>query len=316
MMVSEISALVYEYFNDNASQWKLQPEALRVEYVTSPGGFGPMNFTVHDGATFYHVKLNRSRDELATWSRASARLAEMYRAPRLLAQVETGGRYGAIFERLPGEPPVDRITSPVLDGVVAMMDRLHQDRGLATLIGQRASPARNTLFEYHLHMCERDLEDIEPALPLPFVDNAALAWMHAETDALREHALRSAAFDEEVDNPIHGDLWYGNVLVDGDRWWIIDWDDLKIGDPAHDLSLISFTELDGAAQSCPWLDSRDRAFMERFSLYLRAALLTFVIDPLADWVEAEAFPDVRDAARTHRENLHRWALARYRRLYE
>ena len=139
--------------------------------------------------------------------------------------------------------------------------------------------------------------------------------MRAETDFLRRVALESAAFDEPVSSAIHGDLWFGNVLIDNDRWWIIDWDDLKIGDPAHDMSLILFTALDNSRSASRWLSDRDAAFAERFQLYARAALLTFVIDPIADWIFAESFPDVRDASRAHREALHRWALARYRNLY-
>ena len=73
--------------------------------------------------------------------------------------------------------------------------------------------------------------------------------------------------------------------------------------------------MDDSAAIARWLHGRSPAFLERFEVYARAALLTFVIDPIADWVEAEFFPGVRDAARAHREALHRWALVRYRMLY-
>jgi aminoglycoside phosphotransferase (APT) family kinase protein len=139
--------------------------------------------------------------------------------------------------------------------------------------------------------------------------------MREETLVLRTRALGNAAFDEPVSSPIHGDLWFGNVLVDRDRWWIIDWDDLKIGDPAHDLSLILFTTLGEGIDVSRWFQQRDAAFVERFRLYCRAALLTFIVDPLADWITAEQFPAVRDQARIDRETLHRWALERYRQLY-
>jgi len=105
------------------------------------------------------------------------------------------------------------------------------------------------------------------------------------------------------------------VLVEPQRFWIIDWDDLKIGDPAHDLSLLSFTALSNPVVTPSWIDSTDAALAERFPLYAQAALLTFVIDPLADWITAEEYPEVRDAARQHRQDLHSWAMQRYRQFY-
>jgi Ser/Thr protein kinase RdoA (MazF antagonist) len=233
----------------------------------------------------------------------------------LLGQIEVAGRYGAIFERLPGENPSPVVPVPYLDEIVSTLNMLHRDFELAALLGSKSRPARDTFLDYHMEMCQSDLEEIEPAVPLPFVDKRVVAWMQAETDALLRTAIESAAFDETVSNAIHGDLWFGNVLIDNDRWWIIDWDDLKIGDPAHDLSLILFTTLDDPQSASRWISGRTAAFAERFHLYARAALLTFVIDPIADWISAESFPEVRDAARVHREVLHHWALERYRKLY-
>jgi hypothetical protein len=233
----------------------------------------------------------------------------------LLGQIEVGGRYGIVLERLPGVSPPPPTPHHTLREIVSTLNALHKDRELAALIGGASCPARDAILQYHIPMCDDDLDSIEPALPLPFVDRAMGTWMRAETASLRSKALQSAAFDELVTSPIHGDLWFGNVLVQGDAWWIIDWDDLKIGDPVHDLSLILFPSLGSAHSAEAWLGARDAAFMERFDLYTRAALLTFVIDPLADWIEAESFPEVRDAARAHREQLHRWALERYVELY-
>lgn len=314
MTVSQTADLVRKYFIEQAPHWRLHPESIRVEYVPSPGGFGPMNFTVKDESLSYHLKLNKTAEELAPWIRSADRLASTYRAPRLLGQIDIAGRYGAVFERLPGETPTGSPPLGVLDGIVAMCGGLHQDSELSSRLGGDAYPARRTLLDYHIAMCEEDLDEIEGSLPLPFVSKELGAWMRDETMALRMRALRSAAFDEPVSSPIHGDLWFGNVLVDGDRWWIIDWDDLKIGDPAHDLSLILFTTISDNFDA-RWLELHHAAFIERFQLYCQAALLTFVVDPLADWITAEEFPAVRDQARVDREALHRWALGRYRQLY-
>jgi Ser/Thr protein kinase RdoA (MazF antagonist) len=274
-----------------------------------------MNFSVSDGQAAYHVKLNEDPRKLAAWLRASERLAAHYRAPRCFGPLELAGRFGAVFESLPGSTPDRNISAPVLDEIFSLFGQMHRDRALAEILGSTSRPARDTLLAYHLPICEEDLREIEPAAPLPFVSRADVQWMWAEAHAVREQATRSAAFDESVSAPIHGDLWFGNILVDGARWWVIDWDDLKIGDPAHDFSLILVSELGNSGPIAKRLSGQSAAFMERFDLYTRAALLTFVIDPLADWIEAEQFPEVRDAARRHREDLHRWAITSYRALY-
>jgi hypothetical protein len=303
--VSLMANLVRAHFTEHALRWGLNPQSLQVDCVPSPGGFGPMNFTVGDGTSLYHVKLGESPTKLSAWVRAASHLTERYRAPRLFNQIELGGRYGAVFERLTGETPAQSVPSRTLDEIVLMLSGLHQDRELAELLGGGSVLARDTFLGYHIAMCEDDLDEVEDHLPLPCVDKTTAQWMRAETQALREAALHSAAFNEQVSSPIHGDLWFGNVLLGGNSWWIIDWDDLKIGDPAHDLSLILFTALDDIA-AFRWLEGRDAAFIERFRIYARAALLTFVVDPLADWVAAESYPEVRDDARPHRESLHRY----------
>jgi aminoglycoside phosphotransferase len=311
MSVSQIQQLVLQHFTTHAAQWRLRAESVTAVYTPSPGGFGTMNFAVGDGRLAYHVKLRSQRDRLAAWARASSRLTERYSAPRLFAEIEIGGCHGLVFERLPGENPAHSAPDFVLEEIVPLLGALHSDRRLAALLGGGGQPARQSFTEYYLHMLDGDLDVIEQAAPLPFVDASAIAWMRLETDDLRERASRLAAFDETVDNAIHGDLWFGNILVDAARWFIIDWDDLKIGDPAHDLALILFTANDPRACAGP----RNAAFAERFALYVRAALLTVVVDPLADWIEAEQFPNVCDSARAHREGLHRWALGLYRERY-
>ena len=315
MILTETTDLVRAYFTEHSRRWRLRPEWLTVDYIPSPGGFGSMNFVVHDGQSFYHLRFRRTPDDLSAWLRTSPRLADRYRSPRLLGEIELAGRCGVVFERLPGKTPDRTIPLRVLDEIVSTLGQLHEDRELFGVPGVAPAPARKTFVDYHMAMCEGDLEEIERAVPLPFVDKSAVDWMRSETRRLWELASRSAAFDEEVSSPIHGDLWYGNVLVDGSRWWIIDWEDLKIGDPAHDLSLLLFQDLDSRNTPARWLHGCSGAFMERFQLYARAALWTFVVDPLADWVEADSFPEVRDAARAHREGIHRWALARYLDLY-
>ena len=74
--------------------------------------------------------------------------------------------------------------------------------------------------------------------------------MRTKTDAFRTRAMTARHSMRKCLIQSRGS-WYGNVLLDGDRWWITDWDDLKIGDPAHDLSMILFTAAKDAAQTAP-----------------------------------------------------------------
>ena len=103
------------------------------------------------------------RDALSAWMGAAERLAEMYRAPRLLGQIELAGRHGAIFEHLPGRSPVTATPALVLDEIVLLLNRLHGDLELAGLLGGNLRPARDTLLGYHLEMFDADLDEIEPA---------------------------------------------------------------------------------------------------------------------------------------------------------
>ena len=44
-----------------------------------------------------------------------------------------------------------------------------------------------------------------------------------------------AAIACDVDSPIHGNLFGDQILVNGDRVGIVDWDDFCLGDPLYDL---------------------------------------------------------------------------------
>ena len=48
--------------------------------------------------------------------------------------------------------------------------------------------------------------------------------------------------DTEKTNLCHGDLHPSNILFDGDKYWVIDWDDASMGDPAADACMTYFYE--------------------------------------------------------------------------
>jgi Ser/Thr protein kinase RdoA (MazF antagonist) len=59
----------------------------------------------------------------------------------------------------------------------------------------------------------------------------------------REHArvygLDPPAFAEPLRSPVHADLWLNNIQWAGrESWHLLDWDDVRIGDPAADLATL------------------------------------------------------------------------------
>ena len=159
---------------------------------------------------------------------------------------------------------------------------------------------------------------VAPNLP-PFVSLDLLDWMMGETRELEGLARDLPAFHQPAGSPTHGDLWPSNVLVTGGgEWYIIDWDDLALGDPALEYSILlgplwrqgkmSQAEIEGLLPDNP-------DFRQRFNLCLRALVLDEVIDTLADWVESDFAPDHQVKVRAEKERIHRDSLNLYRELY-
>lgn len=56
----------------------------------------------------------------------------------------------------------------------------------------------------------------------------------AQGEALLEAAIRLEEANAGRSCWVHGDLWPGNVLVQGERWYVLDWDGLMLGLPWQD----------------------------------------------------------------------------------
>jgi hypothetical protein len=327
--VPRLQAAVRSHFADRAADFGLDPAALEVAYVPSRGGFVNHSFRVGDGRTRYHLKLAdtpATRAALRRWRELDEALRP-YRAPPVLDWVELGDAGGLLFPVVPGSTP--RLTDAVVDAVVECLRGLWRDDGLAARL-TRASPgpggtppsspataARCYRNGYHDRFTE-DLAAIRAARP-PFVDAGTLELMEREAEALAEAVAAHPSFRVEVAGPVHGDLWLDNLLWEGpSSWHILDWDELGIGDPAADLAML-LGPTPGDLRPLKGLDRvRDRAapdVVERLPLLGRASLLDWVIDPLADWIEADTAPEIADAVRAQKERVHREALALYEGLY-
>jgi aminoglycoside phosphotransferase (APT) family kinase protein len=130
--------------------------------------------------------------------------------------------------------------------------------------------------------------------------------MTGEVDRVAALVDACEAFAAPADAPVHGDLWHENVLVTPDGAWVLlDWDELRLGDPALDLAKLPVF-------AAPVMEAR---LATRVALLRRAHALDGVIDPLADHVESARYPDVRERMQAVKRTEHELALAAYRAAY-
>lgn len=303
----------------------LRADEMRVEYVHNWGGFMNRSFRVTDGEADLHLKVTddgKIRAGLRRWARVHRRLEERYHAPSLVRWMEIDGTpfAGLLFRRVEGAPP-ERVTPRLAREMGEMLAALHADAELAEEIasGDAGQSCLDFFEGSYLRRFAEDLDYVTPAPP-PFVGRELLAWVADEAEALKQAARATPAFAEPARQPTHGDLWLENVLVRPDgRWTLLDWDGLAPSDPVVDLvALLGPTRREPRAPR--WSDvpstwTPPPGGRERFEVMARAALLDWVIDPLADHVGADAAPEHAAAMRAEMERIHRAALAAYRAAY-
>jgi fructosamine-3-kinase len=319
MTAEELRRATERFFRSHAELFGLEASAVEVSYVLNWGGFVNFSYHVSDGDSRLHVKLattEAAQDALACWHDLDP-LLRRYHAPAVLAQVEVAGAKGLLFRWLPGAPP--SLAEDVAGSILPCAARLWADTELAARLrtDQTITAADCYADTYHDRFTA-DLAAIESAPPL-FVEPADLEYMRAQVDALSHRIGETGAFQEEMTSPIHGDLWLNNVLWQSPAsWWLLDWDDVKIGDPAMDLAMLTgptSTDLRPLKRVEMVADDLAPDVKERLPLLGRAALLDWVIDPLADWIDAAVAPELQAEVRSEKERLHRAALALYRELY-
>ena len=105
------------------------------------------------------------------------------------------------------------------------------------------------------------------------------------------------SLEDRVHVAIHGDPWHENVLLASDRVWLLDWEDLSVGDPVIDDAILRMDVL----------GSDDWPAGARFDIARRALLLDAALDGAADWVE-----NSDPAIRAGKERAYLEGLAAYR----
>lgn len=324
--LEDLAAQVRRYFVQNAGGYSLDPAAVDAHYILNWGGFVNASFRISDGRTDYHLKLADDEDVqdcLERWRQLNQRLTRDYHAPRMIDWVDLPGTpfAGPLFEYIPGQP-ADLTRQPeILYSVLNMLARLHADRELAgeleSFLGPPSSCA-DYFISVYIDRFDEDLLVVAPELP-PFVSLSTLDWMMGETRELEALARETPAFDRPANAATHGDLWANNILVgESGKWNIIDWDDLALGDPALDYSILlgPLWLADRLAQDeMVGLLPDDSLLRERFAVCQRALVLDQVIDTLADWVESGFAPQHQNEVRVEKERSHKSALALYYRLF-
>jgi thiamine kinase-like enzyme len=326
MPTAALLPLVVAELEARAGTLGLTPGSFRVEPVLNWGGFVNQSFRIgdHRGRPRFHLKLSAEPGSVAgleRWFRLHRELSERYRAPTALSWITIQGtaHQGILFRHLEGTT-LDRWSDDLRRELMVGIGRLHRDRDLRAQLDSSGAPpscAEGYLADFHQRFTE-DLAFVARHPP-DFATTAARDWMRDEAERLRRMVTGSTAFAQPAGSPIHGDLWPNNVLVSprGD-WHLLDWDDLRLGDPLLDMAKL----LDNGSSADPSPpdpslidDAGDQAHRDRLDLYARAILLDSVIDPLADYVDADQFPDRAAEVRAVKRREHLTALTRYRERY-
>jgi fructosamine-3-kinase len=290
---AEVSQRIAEHFGATA----------RVEHRHNHTGAGKLSFVVHAPEGNLWVKVAADDDEdraLTRWARWADRLTELHCAPPVLEVAEFGGRTGLVFPFLDAPKATPQDVSGRAADVLRVLAKLHQDSELADQLGP-ARPARHSFDEVWIRRFDADLAIVDGHL-----SGELHRWLVAEVDRIRDQ-LRVDAFDRPVHAALHADPWHENILLEPDRLWLLDWEDLSVGDPVVDDSIALFdsygAELDLWWAARPPADDHEAL---RFTLAQRMLRLDQVIDGAADWVEND-----NPAIRQQKYSAYRAALARY-----
>jgi hypothetical protein len=319
MSVESLHAQLLHFFREHSAAFGIDPRSLTVDYILNWGGFVNHSFRVADGARQFHVKLSdfdEGRAALARWRRLSP-LLERYHAPPVLDWIELADAAGILTRFVGGKPP--GLSPNVLDVALPVLQQLHRDDDLRAALGATGPiTARQVFFETYHDRFTEDLRSVAAAPP-PFVDAATLGWMQDEADAIGDAVSAAPCFAQLLESPVHADLWLNNLLwTDRANWHIVDWDDVRVGDPVMDVAMLTGPTASDLAplkffqQATAQLTTAER---ERLQLLGRASLLDWVIDPLADWIDSDKAPAHEAEVKRAKEKTHREALRVYRARY-
>jgi hypothetical protein len=228
---------------------------------------------------------------------------------------------GPLFQWIEGETP-ERLSAAGASQVGRALRHLHADARLARDLAGHGELAPTCADYYGATYHDRFAADLVFVRrhPPPFVNERRLDWMWREAETLLERVRASKAFGEVVTGAAHGDCWLNNLLeTRAGGWHLLDWDELGLGDPVVDWAML-FGPSPADPRPAPEASVRAAAELAdsewaRLDVYARASVLDWVIDSLADWVDAARAPVWTEAVRQVKRDAHERALDVYRDLY-
>jgi aminoglycoside phosphotransferase (APT) family kinase protein len=266
-----------------------------VEHRANHTGAGKLMFAVEHGPERLWVKVagdHRERDDLLRWASVSG-LLERHGAPTLLDVLDLAGSPALVLAHVEAPAATRTAVRERYGEVSALLAGLHADAELAALLG----PPTTTAGSFTAVWVERFVADLE--IIEGFVARDVHAYLLAEVDLL---AGLVAALDHPVHAAVHGDPWHENLVLAPDRVWLLDWEDLAVGDPVVDEAIV--------LHDAYGTDPRHWPRTEKHTVALRALMLDAVVDVAADWVEA-----TDPVVRSRKEAGHLAALEAYRASY-
>jgi hypothetical protein len=273
----------------------LGPDAQVEHHVT---GAGKLSFAVRVGRRRLWAKVAADEDEdwsLTTWARLAHLLAERHAAPPLLDVLAVDGRPALLFPFLDAPVATRSTLHERYAAAQAVLTGLHGDAALADLVGPPSTTA-DCFREVWLERFVADLDIVEG-----YLAKDLHAYLADEVEALGEQV---AAFDQPVQAAVHGDPWHGNFLIGPDRLWLLDWEDLAIGDPVVDDAILRRDAV--GTDLHHWPDE------PALTAARRALMLEAVVDVAAAWVEATRVGGGDPAVRRRREAAYLAGLEAYR----
>ncbi|MCR8656368.1 aminoglycoside phosphotransferase family protein [Paenibacillus endoradicis] len=314
----------------NADSLGLDESKLDVRYIYNPGGFVNQSYRVSDGQTTLQIKLARTEKahRLKQWASISEHLSTHYNVPKLIEviteEIIEGYTFGLVFNYIEGKS-LSTLTNanPIIENVLHSLHHLHTDQAIQQMIRtdkQEYSYADAFAQEY-ISRFQEDLDIIRSQQHLlDFVTSDSITWFESEVEALEQLVRSTPSFQMKATDIVHNDINWENVLVDNDNeFWIIDWDDLTgCGDAAMDYSVFLWTKYN--KQEWPYWSERVLTLagvelFERLEYYFRAKLLDNVIDLLADYIEADNIPELKEITQKRAKEIHLSAYSEYKRIY-
>jgi hypothetical protein len=244
----------------------------RARHHLNHTGAGKLSFEVRlgDRRLWAKVAADDNADwPLTTWARVAELLAERHAAPPVLDVLDVDGRTALLFPFIEAPVATRALLHERYDEARSVLAGLHGDAALADLLGPPTTTG-DCFRGVWLERLVADLDVIEG-----YVAKDLHAFLLDEVEALGE--LVDALDDRPVWSAVHGDPWHENFLAAPDRLWLLDWDDLAIGDPVVDDAILRHDAL--GPDPHHWPDRPD------YVVARRALLLDAVVDGAADWVE-------------------------------